>query len=667
MLAPPRQPPLAAASQRDAATTVELQAPSPYGDGELSSELSEPPESEASDEDGAGSDGKDEENSGAAGLDAGPARRVDPVWYSEIADTFLRALNLVPNLGGTRVRLNGGLFRRTELLVEYVRRQTGQIRSPQQAQNRIDIQRWRNKDDASYQDLLSGRSATAQELAATDWDTLLGPDLFPHVKAPPSTRHVKKRRIFKVDRPPKKKPRRARPDSPGSEQPRRSRRRRTTTSSSERSRSTTPDDMIDTAPPPRPASTRPRPPPPTPAPPLAVPLPQAAQLRTTDQAPQLFLHDLTAFFSSLHPTHNHEPSARALLELGVDSTSALVLLLGLEQSSLKLLYQHLRRTGRLGPLDVAWLKKADDSDDDEKPGKGSLWDHELDAVLCKALALLPAMGRRVVYLETNGESYGRNGLVGEYIRRQTGKYRSRIQVASHLVVLLRHNADNARIKNLIVGHKVSPDALAAIKWSTLLGPDLFPETCSSAKAANDKVKRLQLAAEAERKAARAASGLPSTTRRKRKRERERSRARARGGAHGAARRGQQKHEIAADEHRGSSSLRKKARRMLEPPPLAFPPFPSTSSTSVTSAHSTLPPFLAALNPALVPLAPHLAAAGLDSVDALAKLVLLEPAMLALVLDEVRLRAPAESPVSVVQLRLLGRRLEEARRALRAGG
>lgn len=60
------------------------------------------------------------------------------------------------------------------------------------------------------------------------------------------------------------------------------------------------------------------------------------------------------------------------------------------------------------------------------------------------MALLPAMGRRAVSLETDGQSMGRNGLLSEYLRRQTGKYRNRTQISSHICTLVKNNPGNTR-------------------------------------------------------------------------------------------------------------------------------------------------------------------------------------------------------------------------------
>lgn len=266
-------------------------------------------------------------------------------------------------------------------------------------------------------------------------------------------------------------------------------------------------------------------------------------------------------------------------------------------------------------------------------------------------------------------------------------------------------------------------------WAQLVGPDLFPETASAATAVNTKMrrhKRLVARAAVKRQARSAASrsakgtsasgksGRSSRSRRTartsdesssdadssedgegaaggqgrsersgtsrsgspaRPRYVKRSRSRASrrdGGSSGAGRRGVKEDSdegaSAKENGAGPSSRFKKARRTSDPHFSTFLPSPSPSTHSpslslATSTLSTLSVFLAGLNPSLIPLAPPLGAAGLDSLDALTKLALLEPSSVALMLEG--MRQCAEPPVSVVQLRLLGRQLKEAGRALRA--
>ncbi|GAA6052802.1 hypothetical protein JCM3770_006260 [Rhodotorula araucariae] len=129
------------------------------------------------------------------------------------------------------------------------------------------------------------------------------------------------------------------------------------------------------------------------------------------------------------------------------------------------------------------------SDSSKRGRKDDLWDDELDRALYAGMARLPRMGRRTIYLEDDDESYGRNGLLGEYLRRQTGRIRNRTQVASHIAVMRKNNPKDQRLVDLSIGHEITPEEFATTHWSALLGPDLHPHTRAAAKAENDKVKR----------------------------------------------------------------------------------------------------------------------------------------------------------------------------------
>jgi len=110
-------------------------------------------------------------------------------------------------------------------------------------------------------------------------------------------------------------------------------------------------------------------------------------------------------------------------------------------------------------------------------------------------------------------------------------------------------------------------------------------------------------------------------------------------------------------------LHRQPRRPLPPRPL--PSFDRSilalPQRARTAAHD-IEHFLHVLGPSLAPLAPHLAAAGIDSVDGLVALVSLEPATLDRLIDDLRVAVHplAETRPSVVQLKLFKKRLEEAR-------
>ncbi|GAA5982449.1 hypothetical protein JCM10908_006653 [Rhodotorula pacifica] len=143
-----------------------------------------------------------------------------------------------------------------------------------------------------------------------------------------------------------------------------------------------------------------------------------------------------------------------------------------------------------GPAPSVPKKQAKPSKRGKRDDSGNdLWDEELDRVLRHGMTILPNMGRRTIWLEDDEQSYGRNGLIGEYIRRQTGKVRNRTQVASHLAVLRKNNPDDTELHTLVIGHDITPEEFTLINWSQLLGPDLHPQTRETAKQVNDAVKQ----------------------------------------------------------------------------------------------------------------------------------------------------------------------------------
>ena len=194
-----------------------------------------------------------------------------------------------------------------------------------------------------------------------DWDTLIGPDQFPHVAPAELKSPSASFRPYE----------RARPAPPVPRPKKRQKVRRAAPAASYRcaqgasTSSTSWHDLsqLDTRTSSGPSPPRHRPPRPPapyhdPRPLLPTALPAIAAPLALDSAHHPFLPDLIAFLSSFHSTREHGPTARALVAIGIDSLAALALLLVLEPSSLELLYEHLRRTVGLGPLDVAWLKKA---------------------------------------------------------------------------------------------------------------------------------------------------------------------------------------------------------------------------------------------------------------------------------------------------------------------
>ncbi|GAA6004496.1 uncharacterized protein JCM10292_007099 [Rhodotorula paludigena] len=120
---------------------------------------------------------------------------------------------------------------------------------------------------------------------------------------------------------------------------------------------------------------------------------------------------------------------------------------------------------------------------------------------------------------------------------------------------------------------------------------------------------------------------------------------------------------------------------LHAAPPAPSPAPTKPSASIfakappaSSPPSPILPFLTALHPSLTPLAPELSAAGFSTPEALALLLLLEPAILDMTLEAIWIRPASKKPqthgsrtVSVIQAKLLARLHRDAGEEMRPAG
>ncbi|KPV76122.1 uncharacterized protein RHOBADRAFT_43561 [Rhodotorula graminis WP1] len=342
--------------------------PAALDEPELSSELSELSDSGASD-DGVVDDQPPSGTEGASTTVSRP-RPVNrggakpSVWKDHVAAAFDQGLKLIPDIGKQHVLLNGRRAQRNDLLCEYVRRQTGERRTHQQARNRISTVRARYPHDDKLEQLLVGRPVSQAAIDLMDWDALLGPDQFPNV-APvlsdlDSTKAPGKKRRRASATTTSSKRRKAVPASTPADG---RRAKGPSTSGSTPSHKQLFDPFASSGPPP--PSRRP-PPPPPPAPwvePLPVrPLPPPSAALPSRPLPDTtyhpFVSNLARVFSSYEPARDHTTTARVLVGLGVDSWDALADLCAFEPSTVERLYEHLRKEVGLGALEVAWVKKA---------------------------------------------------------------------------------------------------------------------------------------------------------------------------------------------------------------------------------------------------------------------------------------------------------------------
>ncbi|CDR47731.1 RHTO0S15e01200g1_1 [Rhodotorula toruloides] len=99
-------------------------------------------------------------------------------WTAAEHEALLRATDLVSIPGTALVWLGFEELRRPQLLAEYIRRQTGTIKTSSQINRRLT----RITRLPAMRDRVRGSEMSLKEARETDWHARLGPDRFPHTK-----------------------------------------------------------------------------------------------------------------------------------------------------------------------------------------------------------------------------------------------------------------------------------------------------------------------------------------------------------------------------------------------------------------------------------------------------------------------------------------------------
>ncbi|GAA6034306.1 hypothetical protein NBRC10512_005623 [Rhodotorula toruloides] len=256
-------------------------------------------------------------------------------WTAAEHEALLRATDLVSIPGTALVWLGFEELRRPQLLAEYIRRQTGTIKTSSQINRRLT----RITRLPAMRDRVRGSEMSLKEARETDWHARLGPDRFPHTK-PVSlldtygTTTAKKGAapaspIADLDSNRAKKPRLSPPDgtsTPAADF--------ATASNAYTSGSGLALDQEG-------ALKRPKP-----------------RVRSKKPKSRPFVIDLSAILSSLVPGRDLTTSAHALFACGITSTSHFADLLIFDKDVANVFVDIVGRRMELSAFEVAWTKKA---------------------------------------------------------------------------------------------------------------------------------------------------------------------------------------------------------------------------------------------------------------------------------------------------------------------
>ncbi|GAA5839730.1 hypothetical protein JCM11251_002575 [Rhodosporidiobolus azoricus] len=305
----------------------------------------------------------------------GAARKHDgSVWSDQVSDALKTGLTKFPYLGRGKSRFSafGQKLGRAAILSEFVRRQTGQVRSVEQINCRLHA--LKNAHDGALQRSISGSKIDKSFLRSHNWEAELGPDLFPPTITSPndaSTQTQKKRK--RSDAMNASRAGTSSPQRPSSEPT-----IEAVAPFSKQVKIEQPQDQQQPRYPPLSCRSPyyppsyPFPPLPSALPPCATALPPPAFPSTLPVATTLlcFLaasdsiserlepYHLAASFTSAFPPHDFTAAAESLNSSGVTTIEALIELVLIEDEALDDLFILLSRHTKLSGIKASWGKKA---------------------------------------------------------------------------------------------------------------------------------------------------------------------------------------------------------------------------------------------------------------------------------------------------------------------
>ncbi|BGP30340.1 Transketolase [Rhodotorula toruloides] len=285
-------------------------------------------------------------------------------WTAAEHEALSRATDLVSVPGQALVWLGFEEVRRPQLLAEYIRRQTGTIKTSNQITRRLS----RVARLPAMKDRVRSVEMSLKDARETDWHARLGLDCFPHTK-PVSlldaygTTTTKKTAapaspVADADSGRAKKPRLSPPDGTSTPAPDFA----TSSNANASGRGLAPDrevaleagDLVE-------ADVAVTPPSPDDSFEGLAPLDEQQpkpRMRSKKPKSRPFVIDLSAILSSLVPGRDLTTSAHALFACGITSTSYLADLLILDKDVANVFFDIVGRRMELSAFEVAWTKKA---------------------------------------------------------------------------------------------------------------------------------------------------------------------------------------------------------------------------------------------------------------------------------------------------------------------
>ncbi|BGP38227.1 hypothetical protein JCM10449v2_002156 [Rhodotorula kratochvilovae] len=116
-----------------------------------------------------------------------------------------------------------------------------------------------------------------------------------------------------------------------------------------------------------------------------------------------------------------------------------------------------------------------------------LWSRECQEALMRGLELVPDLKQHI--FQVGGKRVGRNGLLAEYVRRQTGEERTASQVSNRLQYLRQRYKGQGQTRKSLVGAPADLGDMHKRDWDAYLGTDHFPKLAQKRRSTRKQDKQ----------------------------------------------------------------------------------------------------------------------------------------------------------------------------------